>query len=735
MFRRIFSPRSLFGLFGLLALSGMLSGCGEGHWNNPYPASDRTANTLYTSFDRRPKHLDPAQSYSSNEYELIGQIYMPPLQYHYLKRPYTLIPYAAASMPAVRFLDEQGNELAHDAPASQIAFSEYTVRIRPGIRYQPHPAFAMNAQGEYLYHELDEQQLAAVQTLSDFAQTGTREVVAADYVYQIKRLAHPKLHSPIFGIMSEYIVGLEEFAGTLEAARQAGIQTVTDPDDYYLDLDQYTLEGVSVIDRYTYRIRIHGKYPQLKYWLAMPFFAPMPAEAAMFYAQAGLVERNITLDWYPLGSGPYMLTVNNPNLKMVLERNPYYAGDYYPAEGEPGDAAAGLLDDAGKPLPFIDKVVFRLERESIPYWNKFLQGYYDTSAIASDSFDQAVSLTTQGEPSLTEAMQDKGIRLVTAVATSSYYTGFNMLDPVIGGYSERARKLRRAIAIAVDQEEFISIFQNGRGIAAQGPIPPGMFGHVEGEAGIDPYVYDWFHGRPKRKSLDEARRLLAEAGYPNGVDRKTGQPLVLNLDTAASGPDATARLNWWRKQLRKLNIDLNIRSTDYNRFQDKMLNGTAQIFQWGWNADYPDPENFLFLLYGPNSKVEKNGENAANYANPEFDALFEQMKNMENSPERQAIIDRMVEIARKDAPWLWGFHPKAYSLLHAWYKNSKPNLMANNTLKYKRLDPVLRAEKRDAWNAPVTWPLYALLIVLVIGIAPAVISYRRKEHGVKGGLG
>jgi ABC-type oligopeptide transport system substrate-binding subunit len=109
------------------------------------------------------------------------------------------------------------------------------------------------------------------------------------------------------------------------------------------------------------------------------------------------------------------------------------------------------------------------------------------------------------------------------------------------------------------------------------------------------------------------------------------------------------------KQFAKLNIQLVIRSTDYNRFQEKMLKGTAQIFQWGWNADYPDPENFLFLLYGPNSKVELNGENAANYQNDKFDELFDRMKDMENGPERQTIISHRMRpgygvISRNSSP-------------------------------------------------------------------------------------
>ena len=345
----------------------------------------------------------------------------------------------------------------------------------------------------------------------------------------------------------------------------------------------------------------------------MPFFAPVPWEADVFYSQPGMKERNITLDWYPLGTGPYMLTVNNPNRQMVLERNPNFHGEIYPAEGEESDFEAGYLKDAGAPLPLIDKVVYSLEKEAIPYWNKFLQGYYDSSGISSDSFDQAVQIGSAGDISLTAALREKGVKLNTAVSASIFYMGFNMLDPVVGGDSERARLLRQAISIAMDYEEFISIFSNGRGLPAQSPLAPGIFGHLEGEAGMNPYVYDWGKYGLQRKSIEYARKLLAEAGYPDGRDVETGKPLALYLDTPGGGPDDSARMNWLRKQFEKLSIQLQIRATDYNRFQEKMRKGTAQIFQWGWNADYPDPENFLFLLYGKNSKVEHNGENAANY--------------------------------------------------------------------------------------------------------------------------
>ncbi|MDX1519615.1 MAG: ABC transporter substrate-binding protein, partial [Gammaproteobacteria bacterium] len=200
----------------------------------------------------------------------------------------------------------------------------------------------------------------------------------------------------------------------------------------------------------------------------------------------------------------------------------------------------------------------------------------------------------------------------------------------------------------------------------------------------------------------------------------------------AAGPGSKANFDWLRKQFKKLDINLVIRATDYNRFQEKMLKGTAQIYMWGWNADYPDPENFMFLLYGPNAKVGRNGENASNYENPDFDRLFETMKSMSNGDERQDIIDQMVESARRAAPWLWGFHPVAYSLHHSWYFNAKPNLMANNTLKYKRIDPELRRQMRQQWNQPVWEPVAILFIALVASLIPAFVIYRRKtENRIK----
>ncbi len=751
----------------LLLLLVLLAACSR-PVNSPYSAAEggdnAGASIAYSAFGERPKHLDPARSYSENEYVFLGNIYEAPLQYHYLKRPYQLEPQTAAAMPTVRYLDVQGHELPANVAASRIAVSEYEIRIKPGVRYQPHPAFARDAAGKPRYVPIKPEELERIVRFEDFPEKGSRELTAADYVYQVRRLAHPRVQSPILGLMADYIVGLKDLAKNLGKAAK------DQPKDAYLDIGRFDFPGAYVVDRYTYRIRIKGKYPQFVYWLAMPFFAPVPEEAERFYWQPGMAERNFTLDWQPVGTGAYYLAENDPNRVMRMQRNPNYRDDFYPSEGDPGDREAGMLEDAGKRLPMVDTVIYSLEKEDVPYWNKFLQGYYDASGVSSDSFDQAIRMNAKGEPDLTDDMRQRGILLSTAARPSLNYMGFNMLDPVVGGLSERARKLRQALSIAIDYDEFISIFLNGRGLPGQGPLPPGIFGYREGLAGVNPVVFRADCGNPplskggrgdlaasadaqpaykspplpplqrgelvpprpadcarfKRRPLDDAKKLLAEAGYPNGRDAATGQPLTLYFDTAASGPEAKSRMDWFRKQFAKLDIQLVIRASDYNRFQDKMSKGSEQIFEWGWNADYPDPENFLFLLYGPNKKVGVGGENAANYHNPDFDRLFELMKDMDNGPERQAVIDAMVKLAREDAPWIYAFHPKSFGLRHGWVKNAKPNLMTHNLLKYRRIDPAARVDYQAKWNRPARWPLALAVALLVAVIWPAVAGYRRR---------
>jgi len=704
----------------------LISACGDVPPNDPYPIAETGQNILYTAFTERPRHLDPAQSYTEDEYTFITQIYEPPLQYHFLKRPYTLIPATVEKMPEPEFFDAHGRRLPANAKPEAIATSVYELRIKPGRRYQPHPAFALDSAGQPRYLGLTPDDLADKFGIPDFpgsdAKENSKELVAADYIYQIKRLAHPRLHSPIFGMMAEKIIGLQELGEQLTKSSQ-------EKPGAWLDLNEFPLSGIEEVDRYTFRIHLKGHYPQFVYWLAMPFFSPLPREVDRFFGQPGMAEKNLSLDWWPVGSGPYQLTENDPNRRMVLERNPNFQGDTYPCEGEASDQENGMLADCGQAIPFIDRAVFTREKESIPYWSKFLQGYYDASGIASDNFDQAVRIQISGDADLSEDMQEKGIQLLTSVRPSVFYLGFNMLDSVVGGTSEASAKLRRALSIAIDQEEFISIFMNGRGLPAMHPLPPGIFGFEEGEAGINPYVYDWdaAHNAARRKSVEEARQLLAEAGWAGGRHHRTGEPLVLYLDTTSGGMGEKTRLDWLARQFGKIGAQLVVRATDFNRLQDKLKKGATQLYFLGWNADYPDPENFFFLLTSREGKAQFGGENHSNYANPEFDRLFERMKLMDNTPERLALIRQMNRILQQDAPWIFSFYPKTYLLTHGWLGNRKPSAIANNTLKYQRLDVERRETARRNWNTPDYRPLVLIVLALLALFWLARRLYRKRE--------
>ena len=304
-----------------------LASCKDSVWNNPHSENNSSSSVYYSTFSERPKHLDPARSYSSGEYTFLAQIYEPPLQYNYLKRPYVLIPLTSTSIPRISFFSSDGKII--EGHSSEVAFTEYEIEIQPNIKYQPHPAFAKDNSGKHLYHDLDSENFSQIFTLSDFPLTGTRELVAQDYVHQVKRMADPKTHCPISGVMSEYIVGFSELRDKL-SKNQSGSTKIH-------DLRAQNISGVSVVDRYKYRIRIKGKYPQFLYWLAMPFFSPMPWEASEFYKQSMLIKNNITLNWFPIGTGPFMLAENNPNLRMTMQKNPNFRGELYPEHGTSQD--------------------------------------------------------------------------------------------------------------------------------------------------------------------------------------------------------------------------------------------------------------------------------------------------------------------------------------------------------------------------------------------------------------
>ena len=730
--------------FAPLAVVAGLAACGE-HVipASPNPSGSESQNVLYTAFDdRTPKFLDPTASYSEDETPYVYLSYEPPYRFHYLKRPYELVPRSAERVVEPRYVGADGRTLPADVAPERVAESVYDIPIRRGIVFAPHPAFAKDKDGRYLYHHLAAADVAGKYRPQDFPVQGTRELVADDFVYAIRRLATTRIQSQAFAVLADYVVGLKEYGLRIQQVDKElrAALPPTAADLPFLDFRKYEMPGAVALDDHTLRIRIKGRYPQFKYWLQMTFFAPVPWEADAFYAQPGMAGNNLTMNYWPVGTGPYMVTQYVDNREIVLTRNPNFRGEPYPCEGAPGDREAGLLADCGKMMPFVDRIVARLEKEVTPLETKFVQGFYDVDDVWRVDRASKYAVDALNSEEVARRFRERGIRLPQTTDVSNWYIGFNWWDPVVGKGKTpqdqvRNRKLRQALSIAIDWEEFVRVFEHKSGVPAMGPLPPRIFGHRDGVEGIDRVVYDVVDGQPRRKSIDEARKLIAEAGYPDGISEKTGKPLVINYDyQRALTPESKAEVEWVAKQFAKLGVQLEVRATDYNRFQDKMNNGTEQIFWWGWKADYPDAENFLFLLYGPGSRAAThgNGQNESNYQNDEFDRLFDRFKYLDDGPEKQQLIDRMIHILQDDCPWAFGYFPYAFGGYHDWVANGVPDSMIRDRLEYVRLDPARRAAEIATWNRPIWWPLWAFGVVAAAVVAPAFVAWRRRERMTAG---
>jgi len=724
--------RLAFGLASGLAL--LAAGC----YNSPHPFGAERENTLFYAFEERsPRYLDPTGSYSNPESAYTLQIYEPPYGYHYLKRPYTLIPKIADQVAKPRYVDKDGKPLPDDAPADQIAESIYDIPIKRGVKYQPHPAFALDEQGKHRYMALTPEQLGTKRSPWEFEHQGTREVVAEDFVYALKRHGTTRIEAPVFAVFAEYVVGLAEYGERIKREDAKLLKGLPNDirDKPFLDFRLFPLEGTSAPDKYTWRIRLKGKYPQWSYWMALPFLAPLPWEADAFYAQAGMSENGLSLNQWPVGSGPFMMWEFVRDRRHVLKRNPNYHGETYPCEGMPGDKEAGLLDDCGKPMPFVDTLYVTMEKEKVPRKEKFRQGFFDVPEIERPEYGVDFRNDADDSDDVKREFEQRGFKFPLMTDISNWYFGFNMLDPVVGKgdtpeRQEKNRKLRQAIAIAIDYEEgYGRIFKHKGGDAAHGPIPPGLFGSREGQPGyFNPVTHRLVDGKVQRRPIEDAKKLLAEAGYPDGRDQQTGKPLVLNYDfQRAITPEFKSENDWMAKQFAKLGIQLEIRATDFNQYQDKTLKGKHQIYWAGWFADYPDAENFLFLLYGPNAKSKTNGENVSNYESPVYDKLYQELRTLDDGPRKQQVIDQMVDVLRHDAPWCFGYIPWGGLAFQQWVHNGKPSILIRDMAKYYRVDPALRAQKQAEWNRPIYWPLGLIAAVLIGLVWIGRRSFRQRE--------
>jgi len=582
----------------LISISAILfTGCGAD------PNHDPNELIIHSILPAKIGTLDPGNIETFYELIVAGQIFEPLYGYHYLKRPYEIVPLLADAMPQVS--DDM---------------LTYTIRIKKGVYFHDAPCF----QDGY-----------------------GRELKASDFIYSCKRIANIKYLSKNWWIFEDRIVGLDEF-------RQYSKTCQSKEDVDYC----HPVEGLQAPDNYTLVIKLKKQWPQLIYVLTYRATA-VAKEAVDYYGE------DITS--HPVGTGPFMLRTWHRGSYIDLVRNPNFRKDYYPTEGQEQDAKEGLLDDAGKPMPFVDRVIFRIIEEDPPRWFLFLRGQIDNIIIPKDNFGQAIAASME----LTPAMTKRNIDLKTFRQPGSVYIGFNMEGKILGAN----KPLREAISYALDRAKYIELFWNNRDEVAHGLIPPIM-------SSYNPDIKK----TGQRYDPERARQLVEQAQKIYG-----GKIPTLTLTMA--GTDTMVRQigQFWQRCFKDVGLDVELVNLDLATFLNKIRTKSAQMFHCLWTADYPDAENFLQLFY---SKNVSPGINSFNYQNPEFDKLYEKASYMPDCPERTELYRQAEKVVIRDCPAAFINHPVAYMLHHDWLGNYKPHAFQFGLVKYHKID----REKRNAYK-------------------------------------
>lgn len=501
----------------------------------------------------------------------------------------------------------------------------YTFRVRKGVYFADDPVF----------------------------KGAKRELTAQDFAYSIRRMYDPKLRSPNLYIFEGKIIGADE---VMLQAKKTGKYDYDAP-----------IAGLEVLDRYTLRIRLKQPDYNFQYVMAMPLAVAMAREVVEHYGEDARS--------HPVGTGPFMLKEWRRSSKIVLEANPNYREEYFAgSKGQTAEDAAIVANLEGKRLPIVGRIEVVIIEEPQPRWLAFANKELDYIEDLPNEFVNIVAPNGKLAPNLAK----QGVYMQREPQLEITITAFyNMRDPVIGGYTPEKVALRRAMNLGYNQAEEVMIARKGQALAAESPIPPGAAGYDADFRSIAK-VYD-----PAR-----AKALLDLFGY---VDRDgdgyrelpDGQPLVLEFGSPPTS-DFREYDQVWKKSMDAIGINIRFKKA---RWPDLNKESKASKLQVGsflaWHADYPDGDNFLQLLYGPNSSPQSN---AANFALPAFDRLYERARRMPDSPERTLLYQQMTKLVLAYAPWRLGVHRVQTHLSQPWLLNYKKHPIMHQGWKYLDVD-------------------------------------------------
>jgi ABC-type transport system substrate-binding protein len=471
----------------------------------------------------------------------------------------------------------------------------YTLTLRQGVYFTPDAAFKGSPDNR-------------------------RELTAADYVYTIKRFLDPKNRSPYAFLFEGKIVGLDKLAAD---AKKSG----------RFDYDA-PVAGLETPDRYTLRIRLNETDFNFSHVLGFSMVGAVAREAIEAYGD--------DTNAHPVGSGPYCLKQYTRSSKIVLEKNPGFRHLPWHAEpgSDPGDReiAARML---GRKIPQIDQVEISVMDESQSRWLAFQRRETDIEYQLEELAPKFMTMDGRLKPEY----ENRGIRMNRSVDAEIIYLFLNTQEKIgdepnpLGGFTPEKIALRRAVAMAYNVDEQIRIIRKGQAIRAHYPIPPGVAGH-------EPQYRNSIAYDPRL-----ANALLDKFGYQRGADGYRRQPdgklLILKYYSSPSERDRQF------DELMKRSLDaIGVRVEIYkDRFAEliKLANQCRLMMKHAaWIADYPDGDNFMQLLYGPNT----GQTNSACYRSPAFDARYEKSRQLPDGPKRNQLYREMTRQMEADTAWL-----------------------------------------------------------------------------------
>lgn len=604
-----------------------------------------------------PKTLDPVRGSTVYDNRCCSQIIETLVQYKYLKRPYELEPLLLTEMPVeietsdemqqtALQLTEQARERQreeHEAAVAAAQESGAPPPKEPPPVPDPEPiTWKFTLRDDIYFHDAD-----------CFPEGKGRRMVAEDVFYSWKRISDSSIGSKSWWLMRGAVVGFDEY-------RDQQLEAIEDKPSAHFDYHA-PVAGFQVINDREFTVTLKKPSARFLWVLAMFQTGIIPHEALEHYGSRFGIR--------PVGSGPYTLSEGDWQfgLQMVLRRNKNYREEFFPTEHMPEDEILGLEEAQGKKLPILDTIKISFLEQDQPMWLHFRARDYDYAQVPNENMPQVFSKRfVDGKKTvvLKPEWREQGIRYQPVPLLDFIFFGFNMDDELLGGLDETPTKLRQAIASAIDWDERNETFYYGLNVVYDGVIPPMLEGHPPGGRSEASF---------RGPNIERAKKLLAEAGYPNG----DGLPVIDYF--TSQGRNNREQSEMLTRQLAAIGIRIKVNLVDFPTLMQTVDDRKAAFFSFAWGSDYPDGENNLALFYGPN---ESPGSNHFNYKRDEYDRMYETIVGMQPSPERTKIYEQMQSMLLHDVPYLGSMARTRHYAIHKRMKYFKPVETFENWFKY-----------------------------------------------------